>query len=149
LTRVALDSNVLVYGVGIARAPQDEGKIAQIEHLLPRLVKSAEIYVSTQCLGETYNVMVKSGIDRASAMKFVSSTQHLYSTVAPSIEVFEDALRLATEHHLQFWDALILAGAVQCRCTLLLSEEMQDGFSWQGVTILNPLAERAEKLLFG
>jgi predicted nucleic acid-binding protein len=34
----------------------------------------------------------------------------------------------------------MLAAAAQAGCRLLLSEDMQDGFTWRGVTIRNPFA---------
>jgi predicted nucleic acid-binding protein len=35
-------------------------------------------------------------------------------------------------------DAIILAAAVEARCDLLLSEDLQDGFAWRGVVVTNP-----------
>ena len=54
---------------------------------------------------------------------------------------------LATEHKLQFWDALILNVAADAGCSLLLSEDMQDGFAWRGVTVVNPFAAKMHKRL--
>jgi predicted nucleic acid-binding protein len=61
--------------------------------------------------------------------------------------VFDAALELASHHHFQIYDAIILAAAVQVRCDLLLSEDMQDGFAWRGVTIANPFAATLEPRL--
>lgn len=54
--------------------------------------------------------------------------------------VFESALQLATEHRLQIYDAIILASAVQAGADILLSEDMQHGFTWRGVAVVNPFA---------
>lgn len=50
------------------------------------------------------------------------------------------ALELAVDHRFQFWDALIVTSAVDAGCSMLLSEDMQDGFVVRGLTIANPLA---------
>jgi len=44
-------------------------------------------------------------------------------------------------------DAIILAAAADSGCRLLLSEDLQDGFSWRGVTVTNPCAKRRHLLL--
>jgi predicted nucleic acid-binding protein len=38
---------------------------------------------------------------------------------------------------------------VEADCRLLLSEDMQDGFIWHGVTIANPFAHPRHPLLEG
>lgn len=48
---------------------------------------------------------------------------------------------LAAGHGLQIWEAIILAVSAEARCRLLLSEDMQDGFTWRGLTVVNPFAE--------
>lgn len=60
---------------------------------------------------------------------------------------FIAALDLAVDHQLQFWDSLILAIAARARCRVLLSEDMQQGFIWGGVTVVNPYFEAPYPLL--
>lgn len=40
------------------------------------------------------------------------------------------AADLAADHHFGIWDAVILSTASQTGCRLLLSEDLQDGFTW-------------------
>ena len=47
---------------------------------------------------------------------------------------------LASTHHFTIWDAVIMAAASEAGCDLRLSEDMQDGFTWRGVMVVNPLA---------
>jgi len=35
---------------------------------------------------------------------------------------------------------MILAVAAESKCSLLLSEDMHDGFTWAGVTVTNPFS---------
>ncbi len=48
---------------------------------------------------------------------------------------------------LGIWDAVILSAAADARCRLLLSEDLQDGFTWRGVTVVNPFASSPHRLL--
>jgi predicted nucleic acid-binding protein len=48
------------------------------------------------------------------------------------------ALDLVTDHRFYIWDAVIFAAASEASCQVLLSEDMQDGFAWGGVQVVNP-----------
>jgi predicted nucleic acid-binding protein len=43
----------------------------------------------------------------------------------------------------------VLAAAAEAGCRLLLSEDLQDGFTWQGVTVTNPFAPTLHPILVG
>jgi predicted nucleic acid-binding protein len=57
------------------------------------------------------------------------------------------AADLATDPRLGIWDAVILSVASQAGCRLLLSEDLQDGFTWGGVTVVDPFASPRHALL--
>jgi predicted nucleic acid-binding protein len=42
---------------------------------------------------------------------------------------------------------VILAAAAEAGCRLLVSEDMQAGFTWGGVTIVNPFAAKPDPAL--
>jgi predicted nucleic acid-binding protein len=56
------------------------------------------------------------------------------------------AIDLAADHKLSIWDA-ILAVAAEAGCRLLLSEDLQQGFTWAGVTVVNPFITPLHPLL--
>lgn len=64
------------------------------------------------------------------------------SIVGVTSEVLLAALRLAAETRLQIYDAVILA-SVAGHADVLLSEDMQNGFTWNGVRIVNPFTDRS------
>jgi predicted nucleic acid-binding protein len=47
---------------------------------------------------------------------------------------------LVTAHRFDIWDAVIVSASAEAGCRVLLSEDMQDGFVWRGMTIINPFA---------
>jgi len=53
------------------------------------------------------------------------------------------ALALARNHNLSFYDALIVASAVEAGCDTLYSEDLQDGRSFAGLAIVNPFPRKA------
>jgi len=60
---------------------------------------------------------------------------------------FQTALDLTVDHQIPIWDALILSVAAKHHCRLLISEDFQNGFTWHGVTIINPFTTPSSSLL--
>ncbi len=55
----------------------------------------------------------------------------------------EAMLALARDSGLAFYDALIVASAIEARCDMLYSEDMQHGRQFGGLTVVNPFLEGA------
>jgi len=71
----------------------------------------------------------------------------VYAAIDTSSTVMLSAADLATDHHLRIWDAVILSASAEAGCRLLLSEDLQEGFTWRGVTVTNPFAATPHPLL--
>ena len=56
------------------------------------------------------------------------------------------ALRLVTAHQFQVWDAVIWAASQHTGAAVLLSEDMQDGFTLNGMTVVNPFRRSEAEL---
>ncbi len=63
--------------------------------------------------------------------------------LALTFELHASARALAEENLLSFYDALIVAAAIEAGCTTVYSEDMQHGRAIGGVVIVNPFAEGA------
>lgn len=57
------------------------------------------------------------------------------------------ATDLAVDPNLGVWDAVILSAASRSGCRLLLSEDLQEGFTWAGGTVVNPFSSTPHPLL--
>jgi predicted nucleic acid-binding protein len=62
---------------------------------------------------------------------------------ALTLELHNAARSLAESHRLSFYDALIVAAAIEAGCDTLYSEDMQHGRAIGGLTIRNPFLESA------
>lgn len=131
---MALDTNVLAYAEGVGDLRRCSAALAMIEKIPP---ESGLLPVQT--LGELYRVLTGK-VRRAprSARAAVLEWAKTYPTAATTDTALCAALELAADHGLQIWDALILSVCAESRCRILLSEDMQHGFAWNGVTIVNP-----------
>jgi predicted nucleic acid-binding protein len=134
--RVALDTNVLAYAEGVNGA--DRRNVAL--NLIRRLPQEATV-VPVQVLGELFNVLVrKGGKSRSEAREALLSWRDTFPVVGTAPEIMLAAADLATDHQLAIWDAVILSAASQAGCRLLLSEDLQEGFTWGGVTVVDPFS---------
>ena len=145
--RVALDTNVLVYAEGIISSPEDAWKADRARDLLEAL-PDEQIVLPVQILGELYRVLVgKAKWPPADALAAMLSWRDLYATSDTTIATMMAAGDLAAGHHLSIWDAVILAAAAEAGCRLILSEDLHAGFTWRGLTVVNPVAAVPHPLL--
>ena len=56
-----------------------------------------------------------------------------------------EALRLKARYQLPYWDAAIVAAAMQLGATALYSEDLQAGQVFEGVQVVNPFLPGAAK----
>ena len=141
--RASLDTNILAYAEGIGDDAKQRASKALIQ-----AAPSSSFVIPMQCLGELFRVMTgKARRDVASARTVIMRWATAYETVGSSRAAFHSAVDMATNHSVQSWDALILAVAAEQQCQLLISEDMQHGFTWCGVTIVNPFLEPKHPLL--
>ena len=98
--------------------------------LIQRLPPGA-IVLPVQTLGELFNVLVrKAKRPPARARAAVLSWRDAYPTVETSATVMVNATDLATDHGLTIWDSVVLAASAHAECRLLLSEDLQEGFTF-------------------
>ncbi|SFW26650.1 PIN domain-containing protein [Nitrosovibrio sp. Nv17] len=141
--KVALDTNILAYAEGV----NGIGKRDLALELVRSLPQGAVI-IPVQVLGELFNVLTrKAGRSRADAREVILEWRDAFSVIETTPEAMLAAADLATDHHFGIWDAVILSVASQAGCRLLLSEDLQDGFTWGGVTVVNPIASPGHALL--
>ena len=143
--RAALDTNVLVYLEGVS----DSAKRNEVYGVLNRMHRHT-VLLPVQVLGELFNVLSRTGrFAPAEVRSKVIAWCDDYELIDTSPIVMVAAIELAATHRLQIWDAVILAAAVSAECRLLLSEDLQDGFVWRGLTVANPFAAIKHPLLAG
>jgi predicted nucleic acid-binding protein len=141
--RVAIDTNVLAYAEGIDDDARRERAIALTDRLA-----QLTVFIPVQVLGELFRVLVRKGGQNAKqARERVLGWSDSFALIETSEPVLLAAMDLAEAHRFSIWDAIVVAAAARAECRLLLSEDMQDGFTWNGVTIANPFSETPHPLL--
>jgi predicted nucleic acid-binding protein len=141
--RVALDTNVLAYAEGVNGTAMKQKALSLVERL-----PGDAVLLPVQTLGELFNLLVrKAQRTPAKARKAMLSWKDAFVLIETSAEVMLAAADLATDHQLSIWDSVILSAAAEAGCRLLLSEDLQEGFTWRGVTVTNPFTTPQHELL--
>lgn len=141
--RAALDTNIMTYAEGIG----DMERCTMARELIAALPVEG-VLIPAQAMGELYRVLVgKAGKKAASARKAVLGWADSFEVTDSTWSAFQSALDLAVDHKLQIWDALILSVAAENHCRLLLSEDLQEGFIWHGINVVNPFTCPRNRLL--
>jgi len=141
--RLALDTNVLAYAEGLNGNPQKKSALEIIEKL-----PAESTFLPVQALGELFHVLVrKAGRRPERARAAILSWQDAFPLIETSPAVLVAATDLAAHHGLGIWDSIIFSAAAVAGCRLLLSEDLQAGFTWNGVTVANPFSPAKHELL--
>lgn len=132
--RVALDTNVLVYAEGVNGQDRKASATQLLQELGPQ-----EVVIPVQALAELFTVLTrKARWTPAAARTAVLGWHDAYAPAETSSAVLMEGMELAATHRFALWDAIMLAAAAQAGCRQLLTEDMQDGFTWRGVMVRNP-----------
>jgi len=119
--RVALDTNLLANAAGI----NGQERLDVTARVLDGL-EDDEVFVPLQALGELYGVLLRiARWSREDARGEVAHWRARTTPIPTTVEAMDAAIGLA---------------AAEAACDLLLTEDMQDGFTWRGVTLRNPFA---------
>lgn len=124
-----LDSNVLLYLVS-----DETPKALAVERLL-----AGTPFVSAQVLNEVTNVLHrKMRFDWPAIDRFIGRLV-LLATVLPLTQETNRAARaLAAKHNFAWYDALIVASALEGNCARLFTEDMHHGQKVGSLAITNP-----------
>jgi predicted nucleic acid-binding protein len=129
-----VDTNILLYA--ISTAPEEAGKKRRAREILAQ----SGWGLSIQVLQEFYvnatrspNPAMRHEDAEAAIRQFL-----LRPVVDTHSALLLNALRLKARHQLSYWDAAIVAAAMQLGATTLYSEDLQDGQVFEGVRVANP-----------
>lgn len=139
---IAIDTNILAYAEGIDDIEREAASRAVIQGL-----PGDALVIPAQALGELFNVLVRRGWPSARARIVVAAWHSGYTTADTTEAAMIAAIDLAADHRLHIWDSVMMSVAAEAGCQILLSEDMQDGFTWRGVTVVNPFVSPQHPLL--
>jgi predicted nucleic acid-binding protein len=132
--KVLFDTNIWVY----LYAQNLPDKSVKVRELVNNNFTS--IIISTQILGEFYNVLTKKKLKSQDETKQIIQEMVTNFTIV-EIDVLKvmAALEINSKYGYTYWDSLVVATALQHNCDILYSEDMQANQLIENKTrIVNP-----------
>lgn len=106
------------------------------------------ILIPAQAAAETMHWLVrKARLSKTEAADRLAIWLSLYALAPTDKAALDGAAALLRTHAFQVFDAVILSAAASAQADVLLSEDLQDGFRWRGVTVVNPFADEPSPLI--
>ena len=134
VSKVFLDTNVLVYALD----QDDLEKQRTCRTILRQLHDANRAVISTQVMQEFFVVATrKLGVEPLKAKSILQAMSNL-EIVSVSPELIFEAIDCGLLNQISFWDALVIVCAAGARCTVILSEDLNDGQIIKGVKMQNP-----------
>ena len=143
--RVFFDTSIVVYCFDTL----EPRKQTRAKDLLAHALNSKLGVVSYQVVQEFCNVACKAKrlqLPQERILAYVNLVLQPMNQVGSSPALIESALRLRSEHSFSFYDSLIIASALQAKCQLLYSEDMQHLQRVGNLQIVNPFLIVANEL---
>jgi predicted nucleic acid-binding protein len=130
-----LDTNFLVYCFS-ADEPAKRERCLAILQMNER--KTVSFVISTQVVNEFASVLLNKFKLPPARVKTLVHDLGAFEIVKTDLPVISEAISIHALHQISFWDSLIISAAKTANCTAVLTEDMADGSTIFGVTILNP-----------
>ena len=139
-----VDTNVLLYSVSTDPAEANKAAVA-IE-----LLADEGLCLSVQVLQEFYvqatRVTRSEPLPHDDAVAFVETWQR-FRVQEMSVALMRDALAAARRWQVSYWDAAVIEAARMLECSELLTEDLNPGQVFDGVTVVNPFARHEPAVL--
>jgi predicted nucleic acid-binding protein len=135
-----IDTNLFIYQLEAL----EERKAATADRIIRKGIETRNACISFQVVQECLNTALRKAEIPLSTDE---TKQYLDNVLAPLFRVpasrslYRRARDLQTYYRYGFYDSLIIAAALDAGCTLLYSEDLQDGQRIEGLTIRNPFPE--------
>jgi len=135
-SKIFFDTNVIAY----AFDRENPAKREQARGVVASCMRSGAMVISTQVLQELFVVLtrkLKPPIPVEAGGKVIKwLARNETAIVRP--ETISRAIGILAKYRISFWDSLIVASAVESRCQVLFTEDLQHGQVIAGIRIENP-----------
>jgi predicted nucleic acid-binding protein len=141
MARFFVDTNVIVY----ADDADSGDKQKRAQQIVRDGLTTGEGVLSTQVLQEYFVVATRKLKVPADAAQRKVELLAGMQLVTVALSTVLDAIKLYRLHPISFWDALVVQCARAAGCAILLTEDLQDGQTIEGVLVSNPFKPSAAR----
>ncbi len=129
-----IDTNVLLYAASEDPAEEPKATVART------LLETLDFGVSVQVLQEFYVNATGKLVKTIPEQKLQKVLRLLREQPVLPVtrELFESAVEVKNRHQISYWDAAIIAAAKELGATIIYSEDLTHGHSYEGIKVNNP-----------
>jgi predicted nucleic acid-binding protein len=138
-----LDTNIFVYSFDAHASGQAPAKAKVAVDLVDRAVETRQGIVSYQVVQEFFNVATRRfsiPLTPAESEQYLTIVFRPLVGVHSSTALYFEALHLRAEHRIPWYDSLIVAAAMEADCSVLYSEDFQNGREFGNLRVVNPFS---------
>lgn len=132
-----LDTNLFIYQLEFLN--KSKGEIA--EKLIVNGIANGTACISFQIIQECLSTIRRESeipLDEVNTRRYLETVLYPLWKVMPIIRLYERALEIYIRYMYSFYDALIIAPALEVGCTRIYSKDMQHRQHIEGLIIENP-----------
>jgi predicted nucleic acid-binding protein len=135
--RYFFDTNIFIYAVDRS----EPGKQAIADQLIRASLDDANGVISYQVVQEFLNASLKkfaSTVHGADSFDYLREVFEPMLAVESSLALFDEALAIHIRYKLSWYDSLIVAAALEAKCDVLYTEDLQHGQRFGDLVVMNP-----------
>ena len=137
VNKIFIDTNILVYALD----NRDNDKMNKARNILRKVIYENKPVISTQVINEFYVAATrKLNIDKTLIKTIVHNFKNM-EIITSDLQLTENAINISIESQISFWDSLIIATAEKANCKLIISEDLNSGQTYQGISLINPFQQ--------
>ncbi len=119
----------------------DQRKTELADRLIRQGIERGTACISFQVIQECLNTALRKAeipLTPAQMQSYLEAVLAPLYRISASLGLYRRALDIQTRYRYGFYDALIIAAALEAGCSRLYSEDLQGGQQIEGLTIVNP-----------
>jgi len=138
--KIFIDTNIFVYAFIEPEDETDKRKHFQAIKLL-NSIQELNIFISVQVLNEFYNSLLKYRISDKKIQEKLQQIIDVVFVTPLALETIKRCWEIKIKYRFSYYDSLIIASALENNCSILYTEDMQDGQIIENrLKIVNPFA---------
>lgn len=139
-----IDTNVFVYQL----EGRDARKAGIARDLIRQGIESGNACISFQVVQECLNTALRKALVPLGGhemRRYLDSVLAPLLRVQPSLRLYHASLDIRSRYGFAYYDALIVAAALDAGCATLYSEDLQDRQRIEGLTVVDPFGSGPER----
>lgn len=131
---VFFDTNLFLYAASAAAEDAPHRKIAH------RLLAGTDFAISTQVMQEFIDAALRKkrlGVTPEEVEEMIT-LMAAYPVTDITTKLVKRALAIRNRYEIRYWDAAIIAAALELGCDTLYTEDLNHGQDYGGVRVINP-----------